>query len=143
MFRYRSKPAFFLAGVMLLQTVALLTLLMRKNTYFQSSNRVLQAITPQFQYLGDKYEYNSEDSTEKYQNFRTRGIEIPTLYVATATYKRFSQVAELTRLGQTLRNLRFIFWIVVEDAEVSKNGKQLSALSPACSEGHSWSSNKV
>ena len=41
------------------------------------------------------------------------------VYVITPTYDRPAQLADMTRLGQTLKNLDFIFWIVVEDGPVS------------------------
>lgn len=47
------------------------------------------------------------------------GTTGPVVYVVTPTYRRPTQKADLTRLGQTLMNLDFVFWIVVEDGEVS------------------------
>lgn len=38
------------------------------------------------------------------------------LYVITATYPRMEQLAELTRLGQTLKHVKNLFWIVADDA---------------------------
>ncbi|KAJ8895302.1 hypothetical protein PR048_000627 [Dryococelus australis] len=38
------------------------------------------------------------------------------IYVVTATYPRPQQVAELTRLAQTLMHVRDLHWLVVEDA---------------------------
>ncbi|XP_046687051.1 galactosylgalactosylxylosylprotein 3-beta-glucuronosyltransferase P-like [Homalodisca vitripennis] len=39
-----------------------------------------------------------------------------TIYVITATYRRLEQLAELTRLSQTLRLVPALVWILVEDA---------------------------
>ncbi|XP_046679369.1 galactosylgalactosylxylosylprotein 3-beta-glucuronosyltransferase P-like [Homalodisca vitripennis] len=39
-----------------------------------------------------------------------------TIYVITATYQRLEQLAELTRLSQTLRLVPALVWILVEDA---------------------------
>lgn len=39
------------------------------------------------------------------------------LYVVTPTYRRVEQLAELTRLGQTLLTVPDLLWIVVEDAD--------------------------
>lgn len=39
-----------------------------------------------------------------------------TLYIVTPTYPRSEQVAELTRLGQTLKLVPDLLWLVVEDA---------------------------
>lgn len=50
----------------------------------------------------------------------------PTIYVVTPTYRRPEQVADLTRLAQTLMLVRDVHWLVVEDAHVKS--PQLSAL---------------
>lgn len=42
----------------------------------------------------------------------------PPLYIITPTYKRPEQVAEITRLGHTLKHIPNIFWLVIEDATV-------------------------
>lgn len=39
------------------------------------------------------------------------------IYFVTPTYTRPVQIAELTRLGQTLRSVQDIHWIVVEDSD--------------------------
>ena len=39
------------------------------------------------------------------------------LYLITPTYPRFEQIAELTRLGQTLQHIQNLTWIVAEDAK--------------------------
>lgn len=39
-----------------------------------------------------------------------------TVYVITPTYQRWTQKADLVRLCSTLNNVKFIHWIVVEDA---------------------------
>ncbi|XP_018017459.1 galactosylgalactosylxylosylprotein 3-beta-glucuronosyltransferase S [Hyalella azteca] len=44
----------------------------------------------------------------------------PTVFVVTPTYRRPTQMADLTRLSQTLMNLDFIFWLVVEDGETTQ-----------------------
>ena len=38
------------------------------------------------------------------------------LYIITATFPRLEQLAELTRLGQTLKHAKNIMWIVADDA---------------------------
>jgi len=42
--------------------------------------------------------------------------DLPTVYFITPTYPRREQIAELTRLGQTLLLSRNIHWIIAEDA---------------------------
>lgn len=41
------------------------------------------------------------------------------IYVVTPTYYRATQLAEMTRLSQTLRHVDALFWVVVEDGIVS------------------------
>lgn len=41
----------------------------------------------------------------------------PPLYIITPTYRRPEQLAELTRLGYTLKHVQNLFWLVIEDAE--------------------------
>lgn len=45
-------------------------------------------------------------------------LEPSTVYVITPTYRRPEQVADLTRLAQTLMLVRDIHWLVVEDSHV-------------------------
>ncbi|CAG2193143.1 ACAD9 [Mytilus edulis] len=40
---------------------------------------------------------------------------LPIIYVITPTYKRLTQIPELTRLGNTLRNVPAVHWVVVEE----------------------------
>lgn len=40
----------------------------------------------------------------------------PPLYIITPTFRRGEQLAELTRLGYTLKHLSRIFWLVIEDS---------------------------
>ncbi|CRK97440.1 CLUMA_CG010829, isoform A [Clunio marinus] len=39
------------------------------------------------------------------------------IYIITPTYRRPVQLAELTRLGYTLKHVRNLFWLVIEEAE--------------------------
>ncbi|EAA01131.5 AGAP001367-PA [Anopheles gambiae str. PEST] len=43
--------------------------------------------------------------------------QLPPLYIITPTYRRPEQIPELTRLGYTLKHVRNVLWIVVEDSE--------------------------
>ena len=49
--------------------------------------------------------YNKDDS------------QIPTIYVITPTYTRFTQKADLTRLSQTFLHVPKLHWILVEDSD--------------------------
>lgn len=51
---------------------------------------------------------------------------VAVIYVITPTYKRPEQVADLTRLAQTLMLVRDIHWLVIEDSLVKS--PQLSSL---------------
>lgn len=50
------------------------------------------------------------------RNLPGNSTNVVKIYVLTATYKRPVQKAELTRLCNTLRIVRDIHWIVVEDS---------------------------
>jgi hypothetical protein len=39
------------------------------------------------------------------------------LYIITPTYRRPEQIAELTRMAQTLMHVQNLHWLVIEDAE--------------------------
>lgn len=41
----------------------------------------------------------------------------PLLYIITPTYRRPEQIAELTRMAQTLMHVQNLHWLVIEDAE--------------------------
>lgn len=43
--------------------------------------------------------------------------KLPVIYFVTPTYPRREQIAELTRLGQTLMHVRSLVWIVADDSE--------------------------
>ena len=48
--------------------------------------------------------------------------DIPTIFFITPTYPRAEQIAEFTRLSNTLRHIRNLHWIVAEDSDTcSKN----------------------
>ena len=46
----------------------------------------------------------------------TKGDVIPTIYFITPTYPRSEQIAELTRLAQTLLHIKNLHWVVAEDS---------------------------
>ncbi|XP_016955850.1 galactosylgalactosylxylosylprotein 3-beta-glucuronosyltransferase P isoform X1 [Drosophila biarmipes] len=45
--------------------------------------------------------------------------EPPPLYIITPTYRRPEQLAELTRLGYTLKHVANLLWLVIEDANAT------------------------
>ena len=50
--------------------------------------------------------------------YSAAGYSQKIIYVVTPTYKRSAQIADLTRLSQTLQLVPNIHWIVTEDATV-------------------------
>ncbi|KAL5293485.1 GlcAT-P.2 family protein [Megaselia abdita] len=46
----------------------------------------------------------------------TTSQKIPPLYIITPTYKRPEQLAEITRLGYTLKHVPNLLWLVIEDS---------------------------
>lgn len=44
---------------------------------------------------------------------------LPTIYVVTPTYRRPEQMAELTRLSQTLMHVEKLIWLLIEDADTT------------------------
>lgn len=44
-------------------------------------------------------------------------LPLPPLYIITPTFRRPEQLAELTRLGYTLKHVPNLLWLVIEDAE--------------------------
>ena len=103
--------------------MVLILVLTNKNSNSEYSDQVLKVLSHKLHFLQNQTDHldifglDSSDVRLAQKN-ELRTSEEPTVYVVTATYNRAVQVAELTRLGQTLLNLNFIFWIVVEDAEV-------------------------
>lgn len=51
------------------------------------------------------------------QYFINKDQNLPPLYIITPTYRRPEQIAELTRLSHTLRLVRNVYWLVIEDAD--------------------------
>ncbi|KAK3595647.1 hypothetical protein CHS0354_026852, partial [Potamilus streckersoni] len=69
---------------------------------------------------GARYERNDSYRNEMDIDLKrnvTSYPEIPTVFVVTPTYTRNSQKSELTMLCNTLRNIYFLRWIVVEDSK--------------------------
>lgn len=50
-------------------------------------------------------------------NMETDGNELPIIYFVTPTYPRREQIAEITRLGQTLMHVPNLHWIVADDVD--------------------------
>ncbi|XP_037954430.1 galactosylgalactosylxylosylprotein 3-beta-glucuronosyltransferase P-like [Teleopsis dalmanni] len=55
-------------------------------------------------------------STKITNSFVPEVVPPPPLYIITPTYRRPEQLAELTRLGYTLKHITNLLWLVIEDA---------------------------
>lgn len=44
-------------------------------------------------------------------------FNLPVIYIVTPTYRRPEQLAELTRMSQTLMHVQNIYWLLIEDAK--------------------------
>ncbi|XP_034656557.1 galactosylgalactosylxylosylprotein 3-beta-glucuronosyltransferase P isoform X1 [Drosophila subobscura] len=56
------------------------------------------------------------DAAHKTRPTFVAASEPPPLYIITPTYRRPEQLAELTRLGYTLKHVANLLWLVIEDA---------------------------
>ncbi|CAG9805633.1 unnamed protein product [Chironomus riparius] len=52
------------------------------------------------------------------QSSQSHNGKLQIIYFVTPTYPRREQIAELTRLGQTLMHVQNLFWIVADDSDV-------------------------
>lgn len=64
------------------------------------------------QQLSSTFCWHSQMNVSQFQ----KNDSIPVIYFVTPTYARSVQMAELTRLGQTLSSVPSLHWILVEDA---------------------------
>jgi hypothetical protein len=60
---------------------------------------------------------SSENNRHREKLAEDDAQQLPVIYVITPTYRRLVQIAELTRLAQTLSLVPSIHWIVVEDSQ--------------------------
>ena len=58
---------------------------------------------------------------ESRQQFEQQQLKKPTIYLITPTYDRFEQLAELTRLSQTLLLVNRLHWLLIEDSPFKTN----------------------
>lgn len=61
---------------------------------------------------GNKYSYTGESETARNGDAEN---DTTLIYFITPTYPRREQIAELTRLGQTLMHVSRLYWIVADD----------------------------
>ena len=60
---------------------------------------------------------STETSHVAKESIKADTPNIPTIFLITPTYTRWTQKADLTRLCQTLMHVRNLHWIVVEDSD--------------------------
>lgn len=63
----------------------------------------------------------SSSSAGSSSSSTTHSPDVPIIYFVTPTYPRREQLAELTRLGQTLMHVPNLHWIVADDNSVCNN----------------------
>ena len=78
-------------------------------------NDALKARLKELRWSSSSRQLNAVLNTHKY--YEQTIAELPTLYIVTPTFKRPTQMADMTRLRQQLWNLPKVHWIVIEDAE--------------------------
>lgn len=71
--------------------------------------------------IGDQSARELADRIYRYVSNRTCTneplVDLPVIYIVTPTYRRPEQMAELTRLAQTLMHVENIYWLLIEDAK--------------------------
>ncbi|KAJ8308210.1 hypothetical protein KUTeg_013084, partial [Tegillarca granosa] len=80
----------------------------------------------EIQSLKESFEQASEKLQRCEKLLRRKPISrndenIPTIYLITPTHTRLEQKAELTRLSHTLRHVKNLHWIVIEDCDKKTN----------------------
>ena len=97
----------------------------KKSSHDRSKSReVKKGVAYTSKTINARYPKESDVYTETCrESFTARGLgpdldqELPVIYFVTPTYPRREQVAELTRLSQTLLNVKNLVWIIAEDAK--------------------------
>lgn len=59
----------------------------------------------------------SDSVIRSHRQFYDLTESVPFVFVITPTYRRPTQMADMIRLGQTLRNDKAIYWLVIEDQD--------------------------
>ncbi|CAL4063973.1 unnamed protein product [Meganyctiphanes norvegica] len=91
--------------------LVLLVVLLMETSYLLMTLKKMQILEEECSYLQENAEFGISKGEKR------RGE--PTIYVVTPTYKRMTQIADMTRLSQTLMHVSNMHWIVVEDAETT------------------------
>lgn len=101
---------------------------MTANAYTQDNGSKDQILSPreariQEQKLLEKELQAKLKELEKKVALQKSGWDpkLPIIFAITPTYRRFLQKAELTRTAQTLKHVKNLYWIVVEDSHQKTN----------------------
>ncbi len=84
---------------------------------FHRNSITLESITTQFIENQNEANYEIGINNNLRSNTESKSTN-PIIFVITPTYTRPTQMPDMTRLAQTLRLVKHLFWIVVEDSHV-------------------------
>ena len=73
------------------------------------------------QIIDESHQQQADYEVQKQQQPQQNRANLPTIFMITPTYSRWTQKADLTRLCQTLMHVKNLHWIVVEDADLKTN----------------------
>ena len=99
------------------------------NVQVQDNESRNQLLSPSKERNGKEHKLLEKELQAKFRELEEKialhksgwNSKLPTIFVITPTYRRFLQKAELTRMAQTLKHVKNLHWIVVEDSHEKTN----------------------